>query len=69
MHRAIDSSTTFEDLHPRAKHLLTALQDADRTVQAAHDFARAFTAAGVGWAVVNAALLLFFTKRRGTMEV
>lgn len=63
MHSAINSSTTFEDLHPRAQHLVAALQDADRTVQSAHDFARAFTAAGVGWIVVNVGLLHLFTRR------
>ncbi|PYI92776.1 MAG: hypothetical protein DME97_08100 [Verrucomicrobia bacterium] len=33
IHSKIDSSTTFEDLYPRAQHAVAALQDTDKVVE------------------------------------
>jgi hypothetical protein len=63
IHSKIDSSTTFEDLHPRAQHAVTALQDADKALVSFHSFAVWFFVTGGAWAVVNIALLQLFGRR------
>src|SRR5207247_8688318 len=69
VHSAINSSTTFDDLRPRAQHLLAALQHADKEMQSAHDFALWFCVLGVTWIVVNMVLLQLFTRRHGSLRV
>ena len=60
----IETSSSVEDLRPRALHIVSAIEAADRAIGRLHQFARRLIAFGVTLALLDLLSLLFLIPRK-----
>jgi hypothetical protein len=63
MRSKVEASSSLQDLRPRALHLMSAIESADRTIGHLHEIAIRLIALGLTLTVVNLLVLCFVVPR------